>query len=231
LLAKAKVLLVGLKALKLGKLLLTMGSMIVMIAAEARYYGWRYGVGFVLLILVHELGHGLEIRRAGLQASYPIFIPGFGALIAMGSQPRSPVTESRIAFAGPFWGGAAALATAAIYLATHERLYLSLAYTGFFLNLFNLTPLGFLDGGRVTRVFARRAWIVGLVVFAGMFVLTQAPQLVIIGLLALTQAWTRTPARTEEIPPAVRAGVAARYLALCAALAAGMAFARMLLHA
>jgi Zn-dependent protease len=228
-LAKAKLLLVGLKALKFGKLLITMGSMAVMIAVEARRGGWLFGLGFVLLILIHEIGHGVEIKRAGLQAGFPVFIPFFGALISLKGQPRSPVEESRIALAGPIWGGVAAIGTAAIYLATRQRLFLSLAYTGFFLNLFNLTPLGFLDGGRVTRVFAKRAWIVGLGIFAALFIFTQAPQILIIGLLSLSQAWRRPPVDDAAVPPGARAAVAARYFGLCALLAAGTAFCRALL--
>lgn len=230
-LAKAKVLLLGLKALKFGKLLLTMGSMAVMIAVEAQRGGWLFAAGFVLLILIHEVGHGVEIKRAGLQAGYPVFIPFFGALISLRGQPRSPLEESRIAFAGPLWGGAAALATAALYLATRQRLFLSLAYAGFFLNLFNLTPLGFLDGGRVTRVFAKRAWIVGLVIFAALYAFTQAPQLLIIGLMALGQAWTRPAVAADDVPAGARVGVAARYFGLCAGLAAGTAFCHALLGA
>jgi Zn-dependent protease len=227
--AKAKVLLVALKALKFGKLAITMGSMAVMIAFEAQRGGWRFAVGFVLLILIHEIGHGVEIKRAGLQAGYPVFIPFFGALISLRGQPRSPVEEARIAFAGPLWGAAAAIATAALYLATRQRVLLSIAYAGFFLNLFNLTPLGFLDGGRVTKVFARRAWIVGLAIFAGMFAFTQAPQLLIIGLMALSQVWRSGGSPPIEVAPADRRAVAVRYFALCGVLAAGIAFSRMLL--
>lgn len=228
-LAKAKVLLVGLKALKFGKLLITMGSMAVMIAVEAQRGGWLFGLGFVLLILIHEIGHGVEIKRAGLEAGYPVFIPFFGALISLKGQPRSPIEESRIAFAGPLWGGIAAIGTAAIYLATRQRLFLSLAYTGFFLNLFNLTPIGFLDGGRVTRVFAKRAWIIGLAIFAALFVFTQAPQILIIGLLALGQAWGRPAVDPATVPAGARTAVAVRYFGLCALLAAGTAFCRTLL--
>ena len=228
-LAKAKLLLVGLKALKLGKLALTMGSMLVMIAVEAQRGGWKFAAGFVLLILIHEIGHGVEIKREGLAAGYPVFIPFFGALISLRGQPRSPVVEARIALAGPLWGAAGSLATAALYLVTRDRLYLSIAYAGFFLNLFNLTPLGFLDGGRVTRVFARRAWIVGLGIFIALFLFTQAPQLLIIGFLAATQAWRRDPAPVDEIPARDRLKVAAGYFGLAAFLAAASAFSRSLL--
>lgn len=234
--AKAKVLLVALKAVKLGKVFITMGSMAVMIAVEAQRGGVWFAAGFVLLILIHEIGHGVEIKRAGLQAGYPVFIPFFGAMISLRGQPRSPVEEARIAFAGPLWGAAAALATAALYLLTRERLLLSIAYSGFFLNLFNLTPLGFLDGGRVTKVFARRAWIVGLAIFVALFAMTQAPQLLVIGILALGQVWGRRgppaggdPAAGALVDGRDRRAVALRYFALCGFLATGVAFCRMLL--
>jgi Zn-dependent protease len=232
--AKAKVLLVALKALKFGKIFITMGSMAVMIAVEARRGGWAFAAGFVLLILIHEIGHGVEIKRAGLQAGYPVFIPFFGALISLRGQPRSPIEEARIAFAGPLWGAAAALATAALYLATRQRLLLSIAYSGFFLNLFNLTPLGFLDGGRVTKVFARRAWIVGLAIFVALFAMTQAPQLLLIGIMAMSQIWSRRGSPEEAqaaaaVDPRARRDVAIRYFGLCAVLAAGVAFSRMLI--
>jgi Zn-dependent protease len=230
-LAKLKFLLVGLKALKFGKILLSMGSMVVMIWYEAVQGGWLFGVGFVLMLLIHELGHGYEIKRAGLAAGYPVFIPFFGALIALKEQPRSPLQEARIALAGPIWGSAAAVGMAALYLATHQRIYLSLAYTGFFLNLFNLTPLGFLDGGRVTRVFSRHAWILGLAIFIGLFIFLQTPQILLIGIMSLLNVFQRPPADPTRTPPAARAGVAMRYLGLCAALAAGATFCRLLLHA
>ena len=160
-----------------------------------------------------------------------MFIPFFGALISLRGQPRSPVEEARIALAGPVWGAAASLAAAGLYLVTRERVLLSIASAGFFLNLFNLTPLGFLDGGRVTRVFARRAWIVGLVIFAALFFFTQAPQLLLIGLFALGNAWRRDPVDSAAVAPRDRAAVAWRYFGLCAGLAAATAFSRMLLQA
>src|SRR5262245_46672082 len=82
-LAKGKSLLLLLKALPVGKLLLTSGSMIAMIALEAQRSGVWFGVGFVLLILVHELGHGYAMKRRNIAASWPIFIPFFGAMISM----------------------------------------------------------------------------------------------------------------------------------------------------
>jgi Zn-dependent protease len=227
LLVKAKALLVLLKGLKLAKLALTMGSMFVMIWFEAVRYGWAFGVGFVVLLLVHELGHGFAIKRHGLAAGYPVFIPFFGAMITLKGQIRSPVVEAEIALAGPIAGTAGALVCVALYFATHGRLWLALAHTAFFLNLFNMTPIPPLDGGRAARVFSRQAWIVGLVILAALFVTTQAPQLLLIGLMALTHTFARRAQGSLDteavlVTPEARRSVAFEFFGLCAFLALGM---------
>jgi Zn-dependent protease len=227
-LAKLKGGLVLLKGLKLGKLLITMGSMFVMIAVEATRAGWLFAAGFVLLILVHELGHALSIRRHGLQAGYPVFIPFFGALISLKGQVRSPVVEAEIALAGPLAGAAAAVACAGLFFATGGRLWLALAHVGFFLNLFNMTPLPPLDGGRVAKLFSRRAWILGAILVGAMFLLTQAPQLLLIGLMALFRP-RPAPEDLEDVPVATRRNMAVHYFGLCAFLALGTFLAARLL--
>jgi Zn-dependent protease len=226
-LAKLKGGLILLKGLKFGKLLLTMGSMFVMVWFEAVRYGWIFGVGFVLLILVHELGHGFAMKKAGVQGGYPVFIPFFGAMIAMKGQPRTPLVEAEIALAGPIAGTVASVACAAMWLATHGRLWLALAHVGFFLNLFNMTPLPPLDGGRVARLFSRQAWILGAVIIGAMFVATKTPQLLLIGLLALLHRPT-APDLTE-VPLAARRNMAAHYFGLCVFLAAGTYLAGQML--
>jgi len=202
-----------------------MGSMFVMIWFEAVRYGWAFGVGFVVLLLIHELGHGVAIKSAGLDAGYPLFIPGFGALISLKGQIRSPIVEADIALAGPIAGAGASMACVAIYFATRGRLWLALAHTGFFLNLFNMTPIAPLDGGRAARVFSRQAWIVGIVILAGLFVTTQAPQLLLIGILAVTHTFSRRgqPAdpEVETVTPEARRGVAFEFFGLCGFLALG----------
>lgn len=220
-LAKLKWFLVLLKGLSVGKLLLTFGSMFAMIILEATRYGWAYAVGFVLLIFVHEMGHALAIKQAGLAASYPVFIPFVGAFISLQGQPRSPREEANIALAGPAAGAAASALCALIFLATHERLFAALAYGGFFLNLFNMTPLPPLDGGRAAAVFSKRAWWLGLAVIVSLFLLTRAPQLLLIGLFAAMHGFRRGE-RATPAPPEVRRDVAASFFGLCAFLAVGM---------
>ncbi|HVU01921.1 MAG TPA: site-2 protease family protein [Polyangiaceae bacterium] len=219
-LAKAKWAFVALKSLSLGKLLLTSGSMLAMIWFEAMRYGWAYGVGFVLLIFIHEMGHAVAIRHAGLAAGYPVFIPFFGAMISLKGQPRSPKEEARIALAGPIAGAAASAACAGIFLLTHQRLFLALAYGGFFLNLFNMIPMPPLDGGRAAAVFSKQAWWIGLVVLAGLFLVTRTPQLLLIGIFAAMNGF-RSATHHVETTPEVRREVAASYFGLCVFLALG----------
>jgi Zn-dependent protease len=233
LLAKGKVILVALKAFKFSKFLLTFVSMITMIWFEAQLGGWIFGVGFVLLILVHEVGHGLAMKRAGLDAGFPVFIPFVGAFISLKGQLRSSRQEAEIAIAGPVAGTLAALLCVALWKATDTRLFLSLAYTGFFLNLFNLTPISPLDGGRVAQMFSRRLWIVGVIGMVAMFFLTWSPQLVLISLLAGSHALSRRGmgALPDEakVTDGERRWMAAQYFGLAAFLAAGMALSRSLL--
>jgi Zn-dependent protease len=125
--------------------------MLVSIAAYALIWGWRFAVGFVLLLLVHELGHVIQLRREGIDAGAPMFIPFLGAVVAMKQLPKDAAAEARVGLAGPVLGSAAALVPLGIYAAGGSDLFLALAYVGFLLNLFNLIPIGILDGGSMWR--------------------------------------------------------------------------------
>jgi len=231
-LGKLKFLLVGLKALPFAKILLTSGTMLVSMALYAFSMGVPFAIGFVLMILIHELGHGYAMRRHGLAAGAPVFIPFFGALISMKDQPRTPLVEAEVAIAGPVAGAASALVACGLYFVTHAPLFLALAHAGFFLNLFNLTPFGFLDGGRVVKLFSRKMWIIGAVVLVGMFVLTHSPQLLLIGLMSLPTLFSSSapPLGDEEVTPSERLNMAFHYFGLCGFLAAGMYFSQRMLH-
>lgn len=229
LLSKGKVVLAALKALPFAKAFLTAGSMGVSILLYALGRGWAFGVGFVLLILVHELGHGWAMRAAGIRASWPVFIPFFGAFISMKDQPAHPAIEARVAYAGPLAGTAGALVCAAIGLAVGSPFFLALANIGFFLNLFNLVPLGFLDGARIARVFSRKAWIVGAILLGGMFFVSPSPQLLLIGLMGVSAAFRRNE-DLDLVTPQDRRLWAFRYFGLCFFLGAAIFFTQRLLH-
>jgi Zn-dependent protease len=214
------------------KLLLTFSSMAAMVWVEALRSGWLYGLGFVLCILVHELGHAFAIRRHGLSSSWPVFIPFVGAFITLQTQDLPPVVEAEVGLAGPVWGTAASLGAVVLYWETANRVWLAVALTGFLLNLFNLTPIRPLDGGRVAQLFSRRAWILGALILVGLFFLTWSPLLILVGLSALPRA-LRGGAQRQDLPealPSDRLRLATQYFGLMGVLAAGYYFANRLLH-
>jgi len=146
----APLLAVGAVLLKLAGSLKFLGVFIAL-GGYALIWGWKFGVGFVLLILVHELGHYVEARRQGLKPQLPVFIPFLGAYVALRDVPFDPWRNALVSAAGPFAGGLAALACLLYGNAVDSQLLLALAYSGFLLNLFNLIPIGFLDGGHILR--------------------------------------------------------------------------------
>jgi Zn-dependent protease len=229
-LLKLKPILLLLQGLKFGKFFLTAFSMFAMIWFEAVRYGWIYGFGFVLLILVHELGHGYAIKKSGLQSGWPVFIPFFGAMITMNGRPQRATTEAYIAFAGPIAGTAASILCAGYGMAFDSRMALSLGFTGLFLNMFNLVPISPLDGGRVAQLFSKKAWIVGIVLLVGLFVLSRSPALILIGVMALMNSFRQPTEAQIAASPEERTTWALRYFGLIAFLAASMYFTQRLLH-
>jgi Zn-dependent protease len=224
---KGKLLLLALPKLKLFS---TSASMLVSVAAYQLIFGWAFAVGFVLLLLLHELGHVFQLRREGIEASAPMFIPFLGAVIAAKSLGRDAAAEARVGLAGPILGSAATLIPLAIWLATGEDFWRALAYIGFFLNLLNLLPVLPLDGGRAMAALSPWVWFAG---FAGLLVLTfffPNPILLLVILFGGIESWRRWKARkTPEgrafhaVPARTRALVAITYLGLAAALAIGVA--------
>jgi Zn-dependent protease len=130
-------------------LLLKAGSIFIAVGAYALIWGWKFGVGIVALILLHEMGHYLEAKREGLSPKLPIFVPFLGAYVQY--TRGHPWQTVKVAIAGPIFGGLAALVCYLIGRSQGSDLMLALAYFGFFLNLFNLLPFGILDGGAVWR--------------------------------------------------------------------------------
>lgn len=184
-----KALLLLLNAAKLGPVLKTGGTMIVSVLAYAVVFGFWYAFGFVVLLLVHELGHYVAARRIGLAVGAPTFIPFVGAWIELRDRPLSVAQEARIAFAGPFMGTVGAVV--ALFLAGQYEspLLLAVAYSGFFLNLFNLVPITPFDGGRIVAILSPRIWLIGAPVLLGVFLLIPSPMFVVILLLLAPTIW------------------------------------------
>jgi Zn-dependent protease len=224
--AKAKVLLFALPKLKLFT---TSASMLVSIVAYQLIFGWAFAVGLVLLLLLHELGHVIQLRREGVKASAPVFIPFLGAAIWAKSLGKDAAAEARVGLAGPILGSIATLVPLGLWLATGEDLWRAIAYIGFFLNLFNLLPVLPLDGGRAMAALSPWVWFAG---FAGLVALTvffPNPILLLVVLFGGLESWRRWKARKtpearrfHDIPTRTRMAVAAVYLGLAALLAVGV---------
>ena len=138
-------------ALKFGFLSLKFFGIFIAVGGYALIWGWKFAVGFVALIFVHEMGHYVEAKRQGLNPSLPVFIPFLGAYVALRGGRIDPWQNALVSLAGPIAGTAGAAIVFAVGKSQHSQLLLALAYTGFLLNLFNLIPIGFLDGGRVLQ--------------------------------------------------------------------------------
>jgi Zn-dependent protease len=203
--------------------------MLVSVAAYALIWGFPFAVGFVLLLLVHELGHVVQLRREGVKASAPLFIPFLGAVIAAKSLGKDAAAEARVGLAGPVLGSLAALVPLGIYAVTGDELFQALAFVGFLLNLFNLLPVLPLDGGRAMAALSPWVWIAGFAALVVLTVLFPNPILLLVLLLGGFETWRRfkqrnTPEGREylKVPARTRVAVAAVYLGLAAALAVGM---------
>jgi Zn-dependent protease len=213
------------------KLLTTSGSMLVSVAAYSLIWGWQFAAGFVLLLLVHELGHVIQLRREGIEASAPMFIPFLGAVVGAQSLGGGAAGAARVGLAGPVLGSLGAALLIPIWLATDNDFWQALAFTGFFLNLFNLLPVVPLDGGRAMAAMAPWMWFVGLAAMVALAVAFPNPIILLILLFAAISTWQRWKARRAggaaseayyRVTPAHRAVVAVVYLGLIAALVLGM---------
>ncbi|WP_158944578.1 site-2 protease family protein [Granulicella sp. S190] len=118
-------------------------------------FGWRFGLGFAVSILIHEFGHYIAARRRGLKVDLPVFLPGLGAYVRWYSMGVSLDTLSSIALAGPFAGLLAAAACGAFYFETRVEVWAALAHAGAWLNLINLVPVLGLDGAQATHALNR----------------------------------------------------------------------------
>jgi Zn-dependent protease len=159
--------LIGGTALKWGFVFVKFFGFFISVAAYTLWFGsWTFALGFVLMILVHELGHAIEARHQGLQVSAPTFIPFIGAYVTIRHAGLSPWRNARISLAGPLAGGIAAAAAWALGSARGSEMLGVLANMGFLLNAFNLLPIGFLDGGAIFRSLTE-AWRMPVIRFEG----------------------------------------------------------------
>lgn len=212
------------------------GTMLLMVWVYMQLWGWQFAVGFVLLLLVHETGHLIVAKKFGLKVGAPVFIPFMGAFIALKEAPRNAWMEACVGIGGPILGSLGALACNALGEVFAAPIFIALAWFGYFLNLFNLTPVGMLDGGRIVTALSRWLWLPGfaLLLWFGW----KYPNFIIwlIVLLSLPRVYSLFRKRTEEeqryfeVTASQRWTMSVLYFGLIALLLFGMHVAQRDLH-
>jgi len=184
-LTKAKILLLGLTKMS------TLISMLLSFGVYWAAWGWKFALGLVVSIYVHEMGHVVALRRYGIKATAPMFIPGFGAIVRLKQYPANPREDARVGLAGPIWGLGASVVAYVVYLVSDWPSWAAIARVGAWINLFNLLPFWQLDGGRGFRALTPpQRWFIAAVM-GGMWLLTTEGLLVLLGIVAVMRAFAR----------------------------------------
>lgn len=185
LLGKLKFLLLGLTKAS------TFLSMFAFMGVYWSMYGWALALGLVLTIYVHEMGHVAMLRRLGIKAGAPVFVPGLGALVLLKQHVDDPVIDARIGLAGPVWGLGVGLACYVVYRTTGAGVWGAIAALTGFINLFNLIPFWQLDGARGFHALSRvERWVVVVAIVAGYYATGQR-LLLLVGIVAAYRAFQR----------------------------------------
>ncbi len=223
---------IGAFLVKFGVVLLKFKFLFSMFVSAAFYVwfgGWWFGIGLIVLLFVHEMGHVFEAKHQGLRVSVPIFIPFMGALITMKQMPHNAWREARLAIAGPVLGSLGALALYIAGVAYNSPHLKALAFLGFLINLFNLLPVIPLDGGRISAALHPAVWSLGFLGLVALVIYRPNPLLIIILLFAASELWRRWKLRHHpqmqeyyRVKPAQRAIIGLLYFGLAAALVFGM---------
>ncbi len=223
-----------------AKLLTTAGTALISVVLYSLVFGWWFAVGFVVLLFVHEMGHVIQLRREGIRATAPVFIPFLGAVVGMKQMPDDALAEARVGLAGPILGTAGSAVCFAIAEATGSSLLRALAYVGFLLNLINLVPLTPFDGGRAMAAMAPFMWFIGLGVMVFLLLVTHISFLLIFVLFGGYDTYRRWKLRKSGSPqqaayyrvaPRARLLVGLVYVGLIVALALGMVGSEVLHYA
>ena len=212
------------------------GTMVLMIGVYTAMWGWKFAVGFVLLLLVHECGHLLVAKKFGLKVGAPVFIPFMGAFIALKEAPKNAWIEACVGIGGPMLGSLGALLCNSIGEIFDAPVFIALAWFGYFLNLFNLVPVGMLDGGRIVTAMSRWLWIPGFALLLGFgwyypnFVVWLMIFLSLPRIISLFRKRSEEERRYFEVTPAQRWTMSILYFGLILTLIFGMHLAQRDLH-
>jgi Zn-dependent protease len=217
-------------------------SLVISLVVYGALFGWPFAIGIIFLLFLHEMGHVIVLRSKGIPASAPIFIPLMGAFVAMRRMPPNAKDEAEIGIAGPILGTVAALlCLVPTLMGSHSGLWPTLAYFGFFINLFNLIPVSPLDGGRIVGAISPKVWYVGLPLLIGFFLFELVGQgyfnvlLLLILIFAATSVYQRSRQASLmksyfQVPLTTKMYIALAYFGLAAFLVVMMIYAQNLIH-
>ncbi|HZC65110.1 MAG TPA: site-2 protease family protein [Candidatus Dormibacteraeota bacterium] len=188
-------------------------SLLAYMAIYWQLFGAKFGIGFVLLILIHEMGHFVDIRRRGLPAEMPVFLPGLGAYVRWQALGVTRQTRAEVSLAGPFAGLLAAMVCAAMWFYTGEHFWAALTRTGAWLNIVNLTPIWVLDGGQAANALSKpeRFMLLAACGVLGAFVRDWS--------IAIVAAGVAYRLFTDDLPPQGSSRIAVYYIGVLSALA------------
>ena len=192
LLSKGKLLLLGLT--KIGTLL----SMFAFFGVYWAMFGWKFALGFVLAIYIHEMGHVTLLRRYGIHASAPLFIPGLGAMIGVSGAILDPIQDSRVGLAGPIYGLGAASFAFFLQPLTGWPILGAIAYSAAVINLFNLIPVWQLDGSRGLHSLTRAQRAILVAMALGMFAITGQRMLLLVAAGLVYRLFTKDQASEPD---------------------------------
>jgi Zn-dependent protease len=206
----------------------TLITLAISFGAYAIFFGPGFAAGLVIMILIHEMGHVIEIRRQGMQASAPLFIPFFGAAIFQRQHATDALHQAEIGISGPIAGTVGATAAFVGYSNTHQPELLLWAYLGFFINLINLIPLGMLDGGWILGAVSKWFQVVGVAaILLGVFFIGLSPIFLVFGLLSIPTILERfrndRSDYYQSVPMAARWAIGLAWLVLAGYLGFAMA--------
>jgi len=207
LLAKSKVLITALFNLKF---LISLGAFM---AFYWTLYGAKFGVGFAILILIHEMGHFIDVKRRGLPAEMPVFLPGLGAYVRWQALGVSAETRAEISLAGPMAGWLASVACAIVWWKTGSPLWSALARAGAWLNALNLIPVWVLDGGQAANSLSRASRLLLVTVCLALWLFLHENVFFLIAAGGVYRLFTK------DLPADPSSRIAAYYLAVLMLLA------------
>jgi len=202
----------GLVLAKLAKLKFLF-SLVAFMGFYWAQWGAKFGIGFAVLILIHEMGHFIDIKRRGLPAEMPVFLPGLGAYVKWQALGVSQETRAAVSLAGPLAGWFAAAVCAVIFYQTGDRLWAALAFAGAWLNVINLTPVWMLDGGQAAYALSKVERLVVLVICVAIWFASGQKVFLLVAAGAAWRLFTR------DAPPRPDPGITAYFVTVLAGLA------------